>query len=651
MLRPGILSVGVLDRKISSITLQQSYTELLTPPDATTDVIIGNATTDIEIVLRYFAIRGNSIQEGEVKIISTYTDFIDPIPVCEWNLDDIGLSFTAEIDGTDIVLNCIVDDSDINDIRFLYLSDIITGTKTALSVFMQTLIDDKFLFLGFYNQISAGQMPNTVTGSSDYLTVSGVAGSEIYVPPDTDPYKDADTDYIWFNLAGTIRNTTTAELIGYDLQRTPVNFSSSSPYVITSIGIIKLGEVLTPMERDLVFSFFNLYVLWDNNLNPAGSLKDNRVEQNLFTPEPLNPVFQSAVVANATPNIVTLTYNFALDEASVPATGDFTVTDHTISSVQVTGSTVKLTLSTAFIVFDTNCYVTYTPGTNKIRENITHSNADSLSSTLITCNVVDDGYTIAWFDPSSANGRKHSSGVEEIWWNLVSGSAGRGSVENSGALVVYGVYEIITTEVNHFYTGCAIGDIFAAGATTALDANNTVKRVTGNHVSQPTAASRPVNQVFDGSNDFMKAAAFTFNYPKYLYIVVKAITWTNGDYIVDGNTTDTMAIRQWSSTPLITYGGASYPGTYTELTLNNVHLVRVVFAQTTPTPLCQVDGNTVINGSTGNTNAAGLTIGSKGTPASYANIQFYEGIWRTNVGATNYDQSIRNYLKRKWSTP
>ena len=34
------------------------------------------------------------------------------------------------------------------------------------------------LFFGLYSEISGGQMPNKKTGSSDYLTVAGSAGSE-----------------------------------------------------------------------------------------------------------------------------------------------------------------------------------------------------------------------------------------------------------------------------------------------------------------------------------------------------------------------------------------------------------------------------------------------------------------------------------------
>jgi len=49
---------------------------------------------------------------------------------------------------------------------------------------------------------------------------------------------------------------------------------------------------------------------------------------------------------------------------------------------------------------------------------------------------------------------------------------------NSGNLVVGSWYKIVATEADHFYTGCAANDVFVATATTALDANNTVKLLT-----------------------------------------------------------------------------------------------------------------------------------------------------------------------------
>jgi predicted heme/steroid binding protein len=67
-------------------------------------------------------------------------------------------------------------------------------------------------------------------------------------------------------------------------------------------------------------------------------------------------------------------------------------------------------------------------------------------------------------------------------WTIQSGRAVNnptlGSEQNSGTLTVGKIYQITASELDHFYTGSAIGDHFIAAAATGLDANNKVKEVT-----------------------------------------------------------------------------------------------------------------------------------------------------------------------------
>lgn len=139
------------------------------------------------------------------------------------------------------------------------------------------------LFFGLYADISGGQMPNRKKGSSDYLTVAGAAGSETYECPNTAPYIAADTDYIWFKTDESQRTVTTAELVGYDLQRTPVKYQDASPNEI--VAIIILNAAVTGTKRNYLFRDMWLPILWDNDLNGYGHIKDNRIGQQLWTPE------------------------------------------------------------------------------------------------------------------------------------------------------------------------------------------------------------------------------------------------------------------------------------------------------------------------------------------------------------------------------
>jgi len=154
------------------------------------------------------------------------------------------------------------------------------------------------LFFGLYSEISGGQMPNKVTGSSDYLTVAGVAGSETYQCPNTAPYIAADTDYIWFKTDATQRTVTTAELIGYDLQRTPVKYDDTTPNAI--VAIIILNAAVTGTKRDYLFRDMWLPILWDNDLNGYGHIKDNRTGQQLWTPELVYDAATTALIARMT---------------------------------------------------------------------------------------------------------------------------------------------------------------------------------------------------------------------------------------------------------------------------------------------------------------------------------------------------------------
>lgn len=142
------------------------------------------------------------------------------------------------------------------------------------------------LFFGLYSDIADGKMPNRVDGGATYLTVAGSAGSETFQAPNTAAYIDADMDYIWFRTDESQRIVTIAELIGYDLQRTPVKFNDDAPNAIVAIMILKSGEVISGTKRDKMFTDMWLPIMWDNLWNDFGHSKSNRspIEQVLWVP-------------------------------------------------------------------------------------------------------------------------------------------------------------------------------------------------------------------------------------------------------------------------------------------------------------------------------------------------------------------------------
>ena len=116
----------------------------------------------------------------------------------------------------------------------------------------------------------------------------------------------------------------------------------------------------------------NNAVLEHEALSPQASHKVDGVK-------PVLAGTDGAVADGAT---LTLTYNELLDGSSTPATGDFTVSGgdrtRTVSRVSVNGSTVLLTLDAGAEHGEAGITVSYTPGSNPIRD-VPGNDAEALS--------------------------------------------------------------------------------------------------------------------------------------------------------------------------------------------------------------------------------------------------------------------------------
>ena len=103
--------------------------------------------------------------------------------------------------------------------------------------------------------------------------------------------------------------------------------------------------------------------------NPAEVAHEALTAQGGHQVDGVRPAFVSAAVNEAE---LTLTYGEALDGSSRTGTGDFTVevggTGRSVTAVSVSGSAVTLTLDPVVEHEDTGITVSYTPGTNPIRD-------------------------------------------------------------------------------------------------------------------------------------------------------------------------------------------------------------------------------------------------------------------------------------------
>lgn len=147
------------------------------------------------------------------------------------------------------------------------------------------------LFFGEISKIRDGKLYNQKTGATDYLIVGGSVGNYTFQCPNTADYIAADTDHIWFKSDGSIRAhaTYTSELIGYDLQSTPVKYDDVSPNTIRKILILKSN--LSEVNLHKLYKDFRLPVFWNGTYKDIGYLKSNRTidEQYVWIPELIFP--------------------------------------------------------------------------------------------------------------------------------------------------------------------------------------------------------------------------------------------------------------------------------------------------------------------------------------------------------------------------
>ncbi|MES3005928.1 MAG: SwmB domain-containing protein [Patescibacteria group bacterium] len=165
-------------------------------------------------------------------------------------------------------------------------------------------------------------------------------------------------------------------------------YVNSSPVSISSVNVTGSTVVLTlasPVDYDdvVTIDYEGSGTVKDIAGNDAGSLSGQSVTNN----DTDNPDLSAATVNGAT---LTLTYNEALDTGSTPATGDFVVNVEgspvSISSVNVTGSTVVLALASPVGMGDT-VNISYSPGDNPIQDYSAGNNAGLLSEESVTNNT------------------------------------------------------------------------------------------------------------------------------------------------------------------------------------------------------------------------------------------------------------------------
>jgi len=149
---------------------------------------------------------------------------------------------------------------------------------------------------------------------------------------------------------------------------------------------------------------------------------------------------------------------------------------------------------------------------------------------------------------------------------------------------------------------------------------------------QGTAANQPILTIaaagnyltFDGSNDYLKAAAFALSQPETVYFVGSQVTHAGNDTLYDGNAADTMRLLQAVSPYCTVFAGTTgVSGSGLGYALATQQIYSAIYNGASS--VNRVNRNTAGTGQAGAGNANGFLLGAYNNGASgWANITAQE---------------------------
>ena len=143
---------------------------------------------------------------------------------------------------------------------------------------------------------------------------------------------------------------------------------------------------------------------------------------------------------------------------------------------------------------------------------------------------------------------------------------------------------------------------------------------------------------FDGVDNWMRPNTFVMASPVTVVMVVKQVSWTNDDRIMDGFNVDTSIIRQTTASPQIgAWGGTTYSSNSSSLAVGSRGIVLRVWNGASS--VLRVNNQAEITDGTGTIGTTGgVTIGARGGGgvADWANIALEEFVvFNSALDATN----------------
>lgn len=169
---------------------------------------------------------------------------------------------------------------------------------------------------------------------------------------------------------------------------------------------------------------------------------------------------------------------------------------------------------------------------------------------------------------------------------------------------------------------------------------------TGKNLLQADGAKQPLwvspgTIRFDGVDNFLKSAAFTWNQPCFIYFLGKQITWTANDTWFDGGTDARAIIQQTPTAPTIKAYAGTISSANANLLVNTWGIVRVLFNGANSK--LQVNATAAVTGDFGANNMGGFTLGNRVSVPLYSNIEVKDIICANTTDAAN-EAEIFNWL-------
>ena len=152
---------------------------------------------------------------------------------------------------------------------------------------------------------------------------------------------------------------------------------------------------------------------------------------------------------------------------------------------------------------------------------------------------------------------------------------------------------------------------------------------------------------FDGSNDYLKTGPFTLAQPETVYFVGKQVSWTSGDYIFDGNSANTMALDQHTSSPNTNISAPTHVADNAGWVIQTNAVVTAVFNGASSA--LRINRGAAATGDAGSNGANGFSVGSLGGAVNFGNIIASEILVFNTAHDTATQNIVIGYLNDKYS--